>query len=120
MKKMAILVSLSLATAAAVIALFLTRHYGAEPLISIGSAGVTFIGTYNLAQNILEKLGYLWPSGARAPSLVGGRPRPALAFGRGRREARRRSFDLPVVPFLYGQSIRGPEGVRLCGGVRRG
>ncbi|MFF4450811.1 hypothetical protein [Streptomyces sp. NPDC001502] len=59
MKKMAILVSLSLATAAAVIALFLTRHYGAEPLISLGSAGVTFIGTYNLAQNILEKLGYL-------------------------------------------------------------
>ncbi|MFB6984117.1 hypothetical protein [Streptomyces scopuliridis] len=56
---MAILFSVVFATLAAFIAFSLTRHLGAEPLIALGSAGVTLIATLNVVQNIMEKFGQL-------------------------------------------------------------
>ncbi|MFI2291710.1 hypothetical protein [Streptomyces niveus] len=58
-KVMAILFSVVFATLAAFIAFSLTRHLGAEPLIALGSAGITLIATFNVVQNIMEKFGQL-------------------------------------------------------------
>ncbi|MFD4926908.1 hypothetical protein ACFWNE_37120 [Streptomyces goshikiensis] len=56
---MAILFCMVCASLTGVIAFSLARHLGAEPLVSLGWAGGTFIGAYYLVQNILEKFGQL-------------------------------------------------------------
>ena len=58
-KVMAILLSVVLAILAAFIAFSITRHFGAEPLIALGSAGVTLVATFNMMLSIVEKLGQL-------------------------------------------------------------
>ncbi|MGW6782280.1 hypothetical protein [Streptomyces sp. NPDC054987] len=56
---MAILFCFVCAALAAVVALFLARHHGADPLVAIGWAAGTFGGAFYLVQNILEKFGQL-------------------------------------------------------------
>ncbi|WP_237329896.1 hypothetical protein [Streptomyces sp. CBMAI 2042] len=56
---MAILLSVVFAILAAIIAFSITRHFGAEPLIALGSAGVTLVATFNMMLSIMEKLGQL-------------------------------------------------------------
>lgn len=58
-KVMAILLSVVFAILAAFIAFSITRHFGAEPLIALGSAGVTLVASFNVMLSIMEKLGQL-------------------------------------------------------------
>lgn len=58
-KVMALLFCFVCAALAAVIALSIARHYGADSLIAIGWGAGTFVGAFYLVQNILEKFGQL-------------------------------------------------------------